>query len=117
MGMGYVCLIESRMSDCVSIGMEVGNMWRTGGDHHDNWASTAKIIEQSVGHAKYAGPGGWNGVYLDCNTIVKLTRIVDLDFLMTGGEGCPVFHSRKCPGQSETEYVYVHLASHTTNAK
>ena len=33
----------------------VANSWRTGPDHHDDWASTAGIIEHNAELGKYAG--------------------------------------------------------------
>jgi alpha-galactosidase len=38
----------------------LGNSWRTNGDIMDNWGSLYSIIENEVGHEKYAGPGHWN---------------------------------------------------------
>jgi len=65
------------------------NAWRVADDHHDNWKSTASIIEQAASIAQYAGPGGWNF----------------LDFLMTGGEGCPDHNpGSRCPGMTDNEY-------------
>eukprot|EP01119_Soliformovum_irregulare_P010620 TRINITY_DN2622_c0_g1_i1.p1 TRINITY_DN2622_c0_g1~~TRINITY_DN2622_c0_g1_i1.p1 ORF type:complete len:412 (-),score=92.41 TRINITY_DN2622_c0_g1_i1:141-1376(-) len=67
------------------------NSWRSGQDHHDQWdghPGTATIIEQNADLGKYAGPGGWN----------------DLDFLMTGGEGCTSDYNKICPGQTWEEY-------------
>ncbi|XP_065190875.1 uncharacterized protein LOC135821804 [Sycon ciliatum] len=67
------------------------NSWRSGPDHSDHWASTRDIIEHNIGLGKYAGPGGWN----------------DLDFLMTGGQGCGIFFNepgKHCPGMTDTEY-------------
>jgi alpha-galactosidase len=65
------------------------NSWRATGDHHDQWSSTASIIDQVASIAQYAGPGGWNY----------------MDFLMTGGQGCsnnqPYQH---CPGMTDDEY-------------
>jgi len=37
-----------------------GQLWRTGGDIVDTWASVAHIIEMQDGLEKYAGPGNWN---------------------------------------------------------
>jgi len=68
--------------------MPYGNSWRTGGDHHDSWDSTGPIIEHNAGLSKYAAPGGWN----------------DLDFLMTGGQGCKSNPNKICPGMTHTEY-------------
>jgi len=70
-------------------GMATANSWRISGDHHDNWGSTASIIEYYAGKAKYSGPGGWN----------------DPDFIYTGGQGCFIDHRKRCPGQTETEYI------------
>lgn len=69
---------------------QYANSWRSGPDHHDNWKSTAAIIEINADKAKYAGPGGWN----------------DADFIMTGGEGCgnDLYSTRHCPGQTDVEY-------------
>ena len=36
------------------------NSWRATGDHHDDWSSTASIIEQLADIGPYGGPGGWN---------------------------------------------------------
>jgi len=69
-----------------------GNSWRTGPDHHDIWGGTngvASMIELNAGLSQYAAPGGWN----------------DMDFIMTGGEGCPNNPNKICPGMTETEYV------------
>ncbi|XP_065911762.1 uncharacterized protein [Dysidea avara] len=68
---------------------QYANSWRSGPDHHDSWDSTERIIEHNVGLGKYAGPTkGWN----------------DLDFIMTGGQGCKDDHSKICPGQTDVEY-------------
>ena len=34
---------------------EFANSWRTGPDHHDDWNSTARIIEINADKGKYAG--------------------------------------------------------------
>jgi len=67
---------------------KIANSWRTGQDHHDNWNSTAAIIEANAKVASFAGVGGWN----------------DPDFLMTGGEGCKDNTTKICPGQTIREY-------------
>jgi alpha-galactosidase len=68
---------------------QYANSWRSGGDHHDNWGSTASIIDHNANLGVYAGPGGWNY----------------FDFLMTGGEGCSDFKpGHRCPGMTDTEY-------------
>ncbi len=36
------------------------NGWRATGDHHDNWLSTASVIEQAANLSTHGGPGGWN---------------------------------------------------------
>jgi alpha-galactosidase len=65
------------------------NAWRSGPDHHDSWTSTSVVIEFNHNRGQYAGPGGWN----------------DLDFLMTGGQGCPSGRPLEhCPGQTDAEY-------------
>eukprot|EP00698_Gefionella_okellyi_P014906 TRINITY_DN415_c0_g1_i1.p1 TRINITY_DN415_c0_g1~~TRINITY_DN415_c0_g1_i1.p1 ORF type:complete len:409 (-),score=80.08 TRINITY_DN415_c0_g1_i1:32-1258(-) len=69
-------------------GAPIANSWRMAGDHHDNWQSTSGVIEQNANLSAYAGPGAWN----------------DMDFLMTGGQGCPKEPMSHCPGQSDTEY-------------
>ena len=33
----------------------IANSWRTGSDHHDDWASTAAIIEHNAELGNYAG--------------------------------------------------------------
>ncbi len=35
-------------------------MWRTGGDIDDNWATLLQIVFSQVGLEEYAGPGHWN---------------------------------------------------------
>jgi alpha-galactosidase len=71
-------------------GAYYGNSWRTGQDHHDKWdGNTNFIIAANSNLAPFAGPGGWN----------------DMDFLMTGGEGCWWDFYRVCPGMTETEYI------------
>jgi alpha-galactosidase len=54
------------------------NDYRTTQDHHDVWLDTAAhgtatIIEENADLASFAGPGHWNF----------------LDFIYTGGQGCP----------------------------
>lgn len=67
----------------------IANTWRTGPDHHDNWSSTAPIIEHNANLMAYAHPGAWN----------------DADFLMIGGQGCDDFAvGHRCPGQTDDEY-------------
>ncbi len=34
---------------------QYANSWRTGSDHHDEWRSTAEIIEINADKGKYAG--------------------------------------------------------------
>jgi alpha-galactosidase len=41
-------------------GKEVGNSWRTTEDIAPNWPSVLANLDNTVGLAKYAGPGGWN---------------------------------------------------------
>ena len=68
---------------------KIANTWRTGPDHHDEWSSTAPIIEHNANLWTYADPGAWN----------------DADFLMTGGQGCADFAvGHRCPGQTDDEY-------------
>jgi alpha-galactosidase len=38
----------------------VGDLWRTGGDISDNWASLRSIIAHNAPLAPHAGPGHWN---------------------------------------------------------
>ena len=65
--------------------------WRFFDDHHDNWKSTASIIQALAIRAPYNSPTKWN----------------DADYLMTGGQGCPnqTVAGLHCPGQTDTEYV------------
>jgi len=69
-------------------GANVSNAWRATGDHHDNWGSTAGIINNMAGLSSYAGEGHWNY----------------MDFLMTGGEGCKGNSTGHCPGMKDVEY-------------
>lgn len=68
-----------------------GQSWRTGSDHHDVWSgsasSTSAIIEANAALSPFSGHFGWN----------------DMDFLMTGGQGCNNDTS-VCPGQTWEEY-------------
>lgn len=62
------------------------NSWRTGPDHHDDWKSTATIIEVNADLGEYAGI-----VYrIDSNNITIFEGPDkgwnDPDFLMTGGQ-------------------------------
>jgi len=41
-------------------GSEVGHLWRTADDIKDTWESLLVSVDQTVGLAKYAGPGHWN---------------------------------------------------------
>jgi alpha-galactosidase len=38
----------------------VGNLWRTTGDIHPEWARMKSIIAKNIPLARFAGPGGWN---------------------------------------------------------
>jgi len=40
--------------------VQVGNSWRTTEDIAPNWPSVLANLDNTVGLAKYAGPGGWN---------------------------------------------------------
>ena len=56
---------------------ECGNSFRIGPDHHDNWGSTAGIIDLMTKRQPFWGADpvyGWP----------------DPDFVYTGGEGCGV---------------------------
>lgn len=66
----------------------VGQTWRSGGDHHDQWKSTSSIIEHNAGLSSYSSFFGHN----------------DMDFLMTGGQSCVFDPLKECPGQTLTEY-------------
>eukprot|EP01121_Diplochlamys_sp_Union-15-3_P020938 TRINITY_DN832_c0_g1_i1.p1 TRINITY_DN832_c0_g1~~TRINITY_DN832_c0_g1_i1.p1 ORF type:complete len:407 (-),score=79.28 TRINITY_DN832_c0_g1_i1:17-1237(-) len=81
-------MCEWGINDPWKWGPPVSNAWRATGDHHDNWVSTASVIEQMVGLSSYAGEGHWNY----------------MDFLMTGGQGCTKNETQHCPGQTDTEY-------------
>jgi alpha-galactosidase len=48
---------------------QVAHSWRTTFDIHPNWPSLLQNLDESVGLARYAGPGSWN----------------DLDLLEVGG--------------------------------
>jgi len=39
---------------------KVGNSWRTDIDIADNWESMLRVVDNQVGLAPFAGPGGWN---------------------------------------------------------
>lgn len=66
-----------------------GNTWRIGRDHHDNWDSTAEVIEVLKSAAPHSGFYRWG----------------DPDLLMTGGAGCGDFTpGRRCPGMTNEEY-------------
>merc|ERR1711871_367406 len=70
---------------------EDGNSWRCGKDHHDNWGSTAGVIQTLATAAKTSGPYRW----------------ADPDFLTTGGGGCNgnlMNYGERCPGQTSVEY-------------
>lgn len=41
--------------------VQYANSWRSGPDHHDDWESTAKIIEINADKGKYAGKDGSQG--------------------------------------------------------
>uniref|UniRef100_A0A1D2A6Z5 Alpha-galactosidase n=1 Tax=Auxenochlorella protothecoides TaxID=3075 RepID=A0A1D2A6Z5_AUXPR len=41
-------------------GRAVGNSWRTTGDSSASWLSLVNNLDNSVGLARYAGPGAWN---------------------------------------------------------
>jgi alpha-galactosidase len=58
---------------------------------HDNFASTAGIIQALASRAPFNKPGQWN----------------DADYLMTGGQGCVnrTTSGLHCPGQTDTEYL------------
>jgi len=58
---------------------EVGaHTWRTTTDIHDTWDSVLAILDQQVGLAEHAGPGGWN----------------DPDMLQVGNDGLTTSESR-----------------------
>jgi len=84
----FFALCEWGLYDPWTWAKPVGNSWRTGQDHHDNWPNTISIIEHNEQLALYGGPGGWG----------------DMDFLMTGGQGCENA-SGICPGMTQTEYM------------
>ena len=66
----------------------VSNSWRFCEDHKDTWAKTSEEVACRVDQLKAAtgGPGGW----------------AFMDFLMTGGAGCPT--GAHCPGMTDDEY-------------
>lgn len=73
---------------------QYGNSFRVYDDHHDEWASTASVVDYLREQRQpFWGPGPNQG-------------FPDPDFIFTGGEGCGE-HSGpgvRCPGQSEEEY-------------
>ena len=70
---------------------QYANSWRSGPDHHDEWKSTAGIIEHNSGLGSYAGPGGWN----------------DWDFIMTGGQVCACLLDTHTCGTSVVFYSFI----------
>lgn len=80
-------MCEWGLDDPWKWGPPIANSWRATGDHHDNWKSTAAIIEDMVGLSSYAGEGHWN----------------HMDFIMTGGQACSN-NTGHCPGMTDTEY-------------
>lgn len=44
----------------VSHPWQVGNSWRTTGDISGNWDSMLRCLDNTVGLARFAGPGAWN---------------------------------------------------------
>mmetsp|Transcript_63206 Transcript_63206/g.87866 ORF Transcript_63206/g.87866 Transcript_63206/m.87866 type:complete len:410 (-) Transcript_63206:19-1248(-) len=82
-----------------------GTSFRVGPDHHDNWDSTSGIIDLLQTRQDWWGPDpdyGWP----------------DPDFIYTGGQGCnstdpgpdhgnpgPSPPGKRCPGQTDDEYV------------
>lgn len=74
-----------------------GNSGRVDHDHQDYWNKTGYGTLQIIGDNGQTGalagaqPGGG-------------TWWPDLDFLMTGGQGCPDNSTAHCPGQSDEEY-------------
>jgi len=72
-----------------------GNSFRIAPDHHDNWNSTASVMQTLLNPQSYWGVSdathGWP----------------DLDFVFTGGEGCGLFSQPgvRCPGQTDEEYI------------
>ena len=46
---------------------QYANSWRTGPDHHDEWHSTAEIIEINSDKGKYAGTDYYRA---NCHSLV-----------------------------------------------
>lgn len=42
------------------IPFQVGNSWRTTDDIQANWNSVLECLDNTVGLARFAGPGAWN---------------------------------------------------------
>jgi Alpha galactosidase A len=40
--------------------VQVGNSWRTTDDIQANWNSVLECLDNTVGLARFAGPGAWN---------------------------------------------------------
>lgn len=73
---------------------EYGNSFRVYDDHQDTWQSTLRTISFLINRQAYWGPNparGWP----------------DPDFIFTGGQGCGSTPEpgRRCPGQTEAEYI------------
>jgi alpha-galactosidase len=69
----------------------VAQLWRSSGDHHDDWNSTLDEVRSVVGKSTWSLPYGW----------------AYLDMIMTGGQGCKGQTSEEalhCPGQNDNEY-------------
>jgi len=70
---------------------QYAQLWRSSGDHHDNWASTLDEAKSVEGKSSWSGPYGW----------------AYMDMIMTGGQGCngqKPDEARHCPGQTDNEY-------------
>jgi len=70
---------------------EYAQLWRSSGDHHDDWNSTLDEAKSVQGKSTWSKPFGW----------------AYLDMIMTGGQGCKGQTSEEakhCPGQTDNEY-------------
>lgn len=56
-----VCALCNGAMQCHQVhSMQVGNSWRTTGDIAPTWESILRCLDNTVGLARFAGPGGWN---------------------------------------------------------
>jgi len=70
----------------------ISQIWRSTGDHHDNFDSTMAQVKSVEGKSAWSRPYGW----------------AYLDMMMTGGQGCKsqttVDQALHCPMQTDNQY-------------